>query len=246
MSKKHPVEFISELMSFVSQVRHQMPPAELIYADEEHRIFWGYLLELIEFVDNNQVESPAVAVGTAVHTVIEDELTCRGTNCDAQDGDGHSDECIAEHEAVTSGKSMRFNKGKPQLSYVMSTGPALDGVARVMEFGAKKYARDNWKKGLEPDAILDSLLRHVAKYLNGEYLDLNEHGEADKDHSGLPHVDHITTNALFLGYHTDRETGDGRMDPEYDLLAMAEQECIKGNCVGECDNCDDHDGYRYE
>jgi len=99
-------------------------------------------------------------------------------------------------------KSMRFNAGKPQLTFPMSTGIALEGVARVMEFGAIKYERDNWKKGLDPESILDSMLRHISAYLDGEYIDSD---------SGLPHIDHISCNALFLGYHTNRETEDGRL-----------------------------------
>lgn len=97
-------------------------------------------------------------------------------------------------------KASRYNSGKAQLSYPLSTGVALDGVARVMEFGAKKYDRDNWKKGLEPRSVLDSMVRHIRSYLDGEYID---------PESGLPHVDHIACNALFLGYHTDREGQDG-------------------------------------
>ncbi len=113
--------------------------------------------------------------------------------------------CFKEQSGVDdhSNKAMRFNGGKPQLSYVLSTGPAIAGVARVMEFGAKKYARDNWKKGLEPRSILDSMGRHIASYLDGEYID---------PESGLPHIDHIACNALFLGYHTNRDTQDGIKD----------------------------------
>jgi hypothetical protein len=102
-----------------------------------------------------------------------------------------------------SNTALRFNAGKPQLSYPLSTGVALEGVARVMEFGAKKYDRDNWKKGLSPTSILDSMARHISAYLDGQYIDPD---------SGLPHIDHIACNALFLGYHTDRETQDGMKD----------------------------------
>lgn len=111
------------------------------------------------------------------------------------------DLCDSIYAASPVEESMRFNEGKPQLSMVLSAKPALEGAARVMMFGAEKYERDNWKLGLEPTTILDSMLRHITKYLDGEYID---------DESGLPHIDHITCNALFLGYHTDRETQDGR------------------------------------
>lgn len=88
--------------------------------------------------------------------------------------------------------AMRFNQGKPQLSYILSAGYAIEGAAAVMENGAKKYARDNWKKSFPKEQLIDSMVRHLTKFMNGEELD---------DESGLPHVDHVLCNALFLAYH---------------------------------------------
>ena len=110
------------------------------------------------------------------------------------------------HEALTFGplsdagpeQAMRFNTGKPELSYVLSAPYAIAGLAEVFAFGAVKYERDNWKKGLPQEKVCDSLLRHLTAYMNGEELDLNEAGKADKDHSGLHHLDHILWNALVM------------------------------------------------
>lgn len=85
-------------------------------------------------------------------------------------------------------QAMRFNDGKPQYSLIDLQ--ALEQCARVLEFGAKKYARNNWKKGLPITQILDSLLRHVAALASGELID---------PESGLPHIGHIQCNAMFLG-----------------------------------------------
>lgn len=84
--------------------------------------------------------------------------------------------------------AMRFNSGKPQYSLIDLQ--SLEQCARVLEFGAKKYARNNWKKGLPLTQILDSMLRHIAALSNGEFTD---------PESGLSHIGHIQCNALFLG-----------------------------------------------
>ena len=89
-------------------------------------------------------------------------------------------------------KAMRFNDGKPQISLVLSAGYALEGAAKVLEFGAEKYDRDNWKSGMDKEALVDSLSRHILKVLEGENVD---------PESNCPHVDHILCNALFLAYH---------------------------------------------
>lgn len=85
-------------------------------------------------------------------------------------------------------QAMRFNEGKPQYSLVDLS--SLEPCARVLEFGAEKYARNNWKKGMPMAKIIDSMLRHISALQKGEMLD---------PESGLSHIGHIQCNALFLG-----------------------------------------------
>lgn len=98
-------------------------------------------------------------------------------------------------------KALRFNEGKPQLSYVLSARYAVEGIAKVMEYGATKYDRDNWKAGLSAENCIDSLLRHLTKYLDGEEYD---------DESLCHHLDHVATNALFLAHHHNKRKPEDR------------------------------------
>lgn len=51
--------------------------------------------------------------------------------------------------------------------------------------------RDNWKKGLDKSAILESMMRHLVALMDGQEIDpeSNEH-----------HIGHIMCNALFYSY----------------------------------------------
>ena len=86
-------------------------------------------------------------------------------------------------------KGDRFNNGKPPVSLVPYA--MLEGVARGLDFGAQKYDRDNWRKGLSQYVILDCLLRHAHKLADPDEPDIDTE-------SGLHHADLIACNAAFL------------------------------------------------
>lgn len=93
----------------------------------------------------------------------------------------------------TEAKGLRYNDGKPEMSYILEARHALHGLAKVLELGAKKYSRGNWRKGLSHTSIVDSMTRHLTAYMSGENND---------PETGLPHVDHVLCNALFLSEMT--------------------------------------------
>lgn len=66
---------------------------------------------------------------------------------------------------------------------------ALEGIAAVLAFGAKKYAAHNWRGGISYSRLIAALLRHTFSILRGEYVD---------PESGLPHIDHVGCCWMFL------------------------------------------------
>ena len=89
-------------------------------------------------------------------------------------------------------QALRYNENKVQLSHILEADYAIEGVCEVLEFGAKKYDRSNYKKGFPKEQLIDSLLRHLTKYINGEELD---------SESNLHHLNHVLANSIFLAYH---------------------------------------------
>lgn len=84
---------------------------------------------------------------------------------------------------------MRYNEGK--LRYALLDFGFIEETLAVLEFGAKKYAPDNWKGGLNREEILESTMRHLVALFKGEELDTE---------TGLPHTGHISCNIMFYSW----------------------------------------------
>lgn len=66
---------------------------------------------------------------------------------------------------------------------------ALEEIAKVLQFGAKKYARRNWEGGIKYSRLVGAVLRHSFAWLRGE----------DKDpETGYSHMAHAGCEILFL------------------------------------------------
>jgi hypothetical protein len=65
---------------------------------------------------------------------------------------------------------------------------SVEEIVKVLEFGAAKYARDNWKN-VEADRYVKAAFRHLVAYSQGE--------QNDKE-SGMPHLAHLGCCVLFL------------------------------------------------
>lgn len=76
---------------------------------------------------------------------------------------------------------LKFDQGKAPMSLL--DRPFLEGVARVLAFGAKKYDREQWRGGFNWTRLTDAALRHLLQFIDGEDLD-SESGESHIFHAG--------------------------------------------------------------
>lgn len=82
----------------------------------------------------------------------------------------------------------KFDAGK--LDYTLVPWDGLEEIVKVLEFGARKYARDNWKHVEGGDVrYLAAAFRHLIAYNTGEKVD---------QETGISHLAHAGCCLLFL------------------------------------------------
>jgi hypothetical protein len=85
-------------------------------------------------------------------------------------------------------QGMKFDGGKRD--FTLLPWPAVEEIVKVLEFGAAKYSRDNWKHVDDAEhRYTKAAFRHLIAYSNGEIND---------PESGLPHLAHVGCCILFL------------------------------------------------
>lgn len=87
------------------------------------------------------------------------------------------------------GKGWKFDEGKSRMDLLDSE--FLEGVGRVLGFGANKYAAHNWRNGIDYSRLIGAALRHLAAINRGEDVD---------SESGLPHIHHVGCCVMFLSW----------------------------------------------
>lgn len=94
-------------------------------------------------------------------------------------------------------EAKHLDEGKTALQYIL-VFKGLDDVAKVGEFGAKKYGQFNYMAGSSYMRFLGSCTRHLSAYIRGE----------DKDtESGISHLAHLVFDCLMLLEWTYRGVG---------------------------------------
>ena len=89
----------------------------------------------------------------------------------------------------------KHDTGKPRFSLLPLKQVAT--VVAVLEFGAKKYAPDNWQKvDNQRERYFDAAMRHIMSWWQGEKLDTE---------TNLPHLAHAVCCLLFLMWGDDQK-----------------------------------------
>lgn len=88
---------------------------------------------------------------------------------------------------------IKHDSGKPQFSLIDPR--ALFGLAKVLTYGAQKYAPRNWENGMRWSRVFDAAMRHLWAWWQGEQND---------PESGLPHLDHALCCVHFLSAYEKR------------------------------------------
>jgi len=88
--------------------------------------------------------------------------------------------------------AVKHDTGKPDWSLVPFE--SLEGMVKVLEFGAQKYAGWNWTTngGFPYMRVMRSCLRHLFAWSRGEDID---------PESGLSHIHHAMCNLLFISHY---------------------------------------------
>lgn len=81
----------------------------------------------------------------------------------------------------------KLDDGKAPLALL--PGASLVEIAKVLEYGSRKYSSWNWKGGFKWSRLASASLRHLFAWIGGE----------DKDpETGISHLAHAACNLLFL------------------------------------------------
>lgn len=84
-------------------------------------------------------------------------------------------------------KGLKFDQGKPRMDLL--DAEFLEGVAKVLTFGAQKYAAHNWRNGIQFSRLIAAAYRHLGAINRGEDVD---------PETGLLHAYHLGCCIMFL------------------------------------------------
>jgi len=112
---------------------------------------------------------------------------------------------ITNTEGTGMNKTTGIKHDQEKVNMALLSPIALEKIAQVMTFGAKKYSANNWRGGFAWTRPAAAALRHIYAWLGGE----------DKDpETGISHLAHASCCLMFLlEFETTRPDLDDRYKP---------------------------------
>ena len=103
---------------------------------------------------------------------------------------------VTDNQDLSKG-GVKYDTGKPRMDLLAPE--AIEGLASVLDYGAKKYADRNWERGMRWGRCTAAALRHIFAWMRGE----------DRDpETGLSHIDHAMCCLMFLKAYIARKVGE--------------------------------------
>lgn len=145
-------------------------------------------------IDDHDGQFDLIPVTEGVHSDLGwCEAIC--IRCDERSGNNaepYTEDWVEAHacgnKPIVHGVKNDFTDGKTQRYDLIATGP-WDDLAKLLGFGAEKYAARNWELGFAWSRPYNAIIRHLNAFWDGE--------EIDPD-SGAPHMVAVMCNAMFL------------------------------------------------
>lgn len=96
-------------------------------------------------------------------------------------------------------EGVKFDEGKPR--YDLLPPELLEGVAKILTFGAAKYSDRNWELGMKWSRVFGAAMRHAWKWWNPFCPDVDEE-------TGYSHLWHLGCCVAFLIAYEARGVGE--------------------------------------
>jgi hypothetical protein len=98
---------------------------------------------------------------------------------------------------ATTDVAIKLDNGKPPMSLIPRC--ANEAEAEVLGFGAVKYDAHNWRKGFAWSRLINSAMRHLMAFADGEDVD---------PETGFSHIAHLRCCTGFLLEHIKHGLGN--------------------------------------
>lgn len=102
---------------------------------------------------------------------------------------------VEDFKGAIDGRGYKEVMDVPKMPLQLIAPEVLEAMAEVLQYGAKKYAPNNWMRGISWTTVFGAVLRHLWAWFRGEDID---------PESGLPHLSHAACGLMFLTYYTRR------------------------------------------